>query len=242
MNKRGQVAIFVIIAIVIVAAILIYFFVFRGRISPGQEIPSAEIAPITNGINNCVQTLLKDGTRLAALQGGYIIPPDNSLETNFSYISYGYYLGKNVLASKTKIESEISSYIEINIPFCLDLHSLLPLIVVTGQAKAVTKISDDKITSSVSFPLTITKGTNTMQVSQKYSPEYSAELGRMYNAAQGIIAKEIQNPDVLDMSYISSFDYDVSLLHQDNDIIVYSIKKYDNETGGIVFRFANKLR
>lgn len=241
-EKRAQVTIFVIIAILIVA-VIIGFFLFRGKLNLGSSIVPVQLEPITNQIQDCVQTTLQDGTKLVGLQGGYILPPNNALETNFSYIAYGYLLGSNTLASKTKIESEISKYIELTLPFCFDTSAFPNYKITTSDVKATTKINPNSVSASVSFPFTASREDNSWSINKDYNQEYNARLGDMYSVANNIISKEIQNPNNIDFSYLNSFDYDISILNEGNNIIVYSITDYNiNDGGSYTFRFANKLR
>lgn len=68
-NKRGQIAIYVIIAIIIVAVILILFSVDR---SPKKEI-SVEDNP-RPFMENCVSDFVKEAVEIMLPQGGYIDP------------------------------------------------------------------------------------------------------------------------------------------------------------------------
>ena len=242
-EKRGQVTIFVIIAILIVAGVVAYFLL-RDKLNLNISSIPAKLNPIINQIQNCIENTLQDGTNLVGLQGGYVIPPNNSLETDFSYIAYGYYLGSNTLASKTKIGNEISKYIELTLPFCFDASVFPNYKIITSNVKAETKINTNSVSVSVSFPLIVSKEESSWKIDKKYVADYKSKLGDMYGVAQGIIGKEIENPDSIDMTFLSSFDYDVSILHEGNNIVVYSISDYNpNETGGrYIFRFANKIR
>jgi hypothetical protein len=241
-SKRGQVTIFVIIAILIVAGI-VAFFIFRDKLNFGLTPTPAELQPITEEIQLCVESTLQDGAKLAGLQGGYVIPPSNALETNFSYIAYGYYLGQSTLASKTKIESEIAKYIELTLPFCFDVSNFPNYKINTGNPKASVKISPSYISASVNYRFTATKAETSYRVGKSYKAEYKVKLGDMHSVAQEIIAREVQNPNNLDFTYLNSFNYDISILNEGNNILVYSITDYKLNSGGsYTFRFANKIR
>jgi len=226
LKKRGQVTIFVIIAILIVGAI-ITLFIFRDKINFKSSIVPNELLPITNQIQDCIETTLQDGTKLTGLQGGYVISPSSALETNFSYIAYGYNFGQNTLASKTKIESEIAKYIELTLPFCFDSSFFPNHNISTGSPKANVEIEDYKIKAVVNYPITISRDETSWSINKDYNSEYKVKLGDMYGVAQKIILKEIQNPNNIDFTYLNSFDYDISILNEGNNIIVYSITDYD---------------
>lgn len=74
--KRGQVTIFVIVAILIVAVIAL-FFVFRGKLSIGSGV-NLEEQEMHSVIESCVLESLVDGVKLIGLQGGYLEVPENA--------------------------------------------------------------------------------------------------------------------------------------------------------------------
>ena len=239
---KAQISLFVIVAILIVILVA-GFFIFRNKLDLSSSVVPTELSPITDSIQNCVQTTLEDGTKLAGLQGGYVLPPVNALETNFSYIAYGYDTGSNILASKTKIESEISGYMQLALPLCFRISDFPAYKIDISTAKVETKINAESIATSVNFPFTASKQNNSWKIDKRYSAEYNAKVGKIYDVAQGIITKEIQNPKSIDMTFLSNFNYPISLSYEGNNIIVYSIKDNNsNENGGYSFRFANRLR
>ena len=68
-NKRAQLAIFIIVAVVIVAGILTYFFV-RGSIGT-QEYPP-ELAPVFEKYRSCIEQATTEAIQIAETQGGRI--------------------------------------------------------------------------------------------------------------------------------------------------------------------------
>lgn len=241
-KNRGQVTIFVILAIIIIGGI-ISFFIIRGSFNIGSNDIPVELSPLTSRIQLCLDTALQDGVKIAGMQGGYVIPPKNSLETNFSYIAYGYYFGKNTLISKVNIQREISKYIELTLPFCVD-DSIVPNYKIKfGEINAQTSIDENFVSSSLSLPFFASNNATSIEINKKYSTKYKVDLGKIYLVAQNIISKEIQNPNSIDFSYLNSFNYDISLFNELDDIVVYSITDYKlNDSGSYTFRFANRIK
>jgi len=154
MHKKGQVTLFVIIAIMLVAAVALVVY-FAG-IKPQKEA-EIDIKPIQAHVQNCVESTAENGLYMIGFQGGYIITPANSLETNFTTISYGYSSGKNQLPAVSKIESELKSYIELFLPSCTTFDEFPDLDISTGEVDAVVNIKEDTIDISVNYPITIKK-------------------------------------------------------------------------------------
>ena len=72
-NKRGQLTIFVIIAIILVAVVIV-FFMFRGSFI-SEDIP-ASIEPIYTTFLSCVEHDVLTGIDVLESQAGYIYLPD----------------------------------------------------------------------------------------------------------------------------------------------------------------------
>ena len=73
-SKRGQVTIFVILALIIIAGVAAYFLL-SGTLAPTTQIPQ-EFQPIYNSYVSCLQDTVKSGITALEGQGGYIsLPP-----------------------------------------------------------------------------------------------------------------------------------------------------------------------
>ena len=73
-NRKGQVTLFIILALVIVAGIAAYFLL-SGTLAPTTQIPE-EFQPVYNAYTTCLQDALRSGISVLEGQGGYIYLPD----------------------------------------------------------------------------------------------------------------------------------------------------------------------
>src|SRR3989344_9582616 len=114
MNKKSaQITIFIIIAILIIAAVVL-FFSFRGGIQ--REKPaSPEIAPIKIFVEECIYSVGEDALYFIGLHGGYYVP--NKFSTS---LGIPYYIKDNetLMPAKEKIELEISKYVDEALLLC----------------------------------------------------------------------------------------------------------------------------
>ena len=119
MKKRGQVTIFIILGIVIIAAvgIFLYFseFSLKSLIGMETESISSEVLPIHNFVTDCVKNMGEDTLYLIGQQGGYSSLPENSLEIDIPYYFDGEY---PFLPGKETIEEQIGDYMSIKMFFC----------------------------------------------------------------------------------------------------------------------------
>ena len=130
-NKRAQVTIFIIIAIVIVAGILAYF-ALSGKI--GSRALPKELSPAYNYFLSCIQEETQNAVLIMGSQGGYIEVPEFSPGSEYMPFSsqldflgtpvpYWYYISGNGVAkeqvpSKEKMETQIEDYLKENIALC----------------------------------------------------------------------------------------------------------------------------
>ena len=81
MKKRGQVTIYVILGIIVIAALagvfLLKDYVLKSQFEREAEKVkiSDDFLPIYNSYSNCISEITQDGISILALQGGYIEIP-----------------------------------------------------------------------------------------------------------------------------------------------------------------------
>ena len=124
-SKGGQVAIFVVVAIIIVAA-LVSFFIFKDKIFK-TEI-SAEFRPVYDYYLSCIEGEVLRGADILGNQGGYIELPEFKPGSDYAPFSsqldffgmpvqYWYYIsGNGVVEEKVpslrNIEKELSGFLK----------------------------------------------------------------------------------------------------------------------------------
>lgn len=134
LNKEGQLTIFIIIGILLIAGILI-FFLFRMGIITETLIGGEEINP-NAFLSSCLEPKVKESVKIISSQGGFISNPLNRTfrfndETTFTDISYlcynqNYYLpciNQQPILIK-HIEKEIKNHISEGARECFDDLSL----------------------------------------------------------------------------------------------------------------------
>jgi len=204
MNKRGQVTIFVIIAVVIVVAIIGYF-VLIDRISV-SSVPE-EFQPAYNYYISCVEEEVEAASMLAGERGGYLFLPEfepgsaykpysSQLDFFGQGVPYWYYLSGNNLIkeqvpSKSLIQEQFNEYLVDKIEDCGFGDYEKNMIIEKGEASVSTKIQDSKISVDFSIPISFASLESSARVS-KHEVEVDSKLGRFYKLAIDIYNKEKQ--------------------------------------------------
>lgn len=204
-SKKGQVTIFIIIAIVILAGVAAYF-IFRGTIFPASQI-SQEFQPAYNTFLNCIENTVKTGASVLESQGGYITLPQfkpGSLYMPFSSqlnflgnpIPYWFYVSGNNIAeqqvpSLSDMQSQLAQYINNNIRNC-DFSSYSDLSAQMGTPSASVSINPDSIDVNLKMDLSMEKGNNSVFVSS-HKASVNSELGNLYKSALTVYNYEQTN-------------------------------------------------
>ena len=242
MKKRGQISIFIILAIVIVAIIVIIIILNNKSSIFNQNSP--EILNINSFLEECANQRALDAVRLIGLQGGYVNLPKDYIETNLSNVAYGYYEGEKTLPSKDAIEKEINYYIETTTPYCTDNTNFPDYNITIGNPSSQTKIVDNQVSVTLRLPASISKGTKTYSFEGPYEIQVPIRLGKIYSTAEYIIELEVKNPDNIELTNLSKLDYDITIVPVTDTQIIYIITDNRSETDGIPysFLFANKFK
>jgi len=130
-NKKAQLTIFVILAILIIIGISL-FFVLRGKIFQ-KNIPQ-ELEQVYDYYLSCIEQETSDALIIVASKGGYIKNPDFSPGNEYmpfssqldffgTGIPYWYYVSNNgfieeQVPSKTEIQNQLNHYLEEQIESC----------------------------------------------------------------------------------------------------------------------------
>ena len=170
--KKGQITVFIILAILIVA-IGTSFFVFKDKIFK-SSIPQ-EFQPVYNSYVSCIEDKLNTGIKLLESQGGYIYLPDFSpgseympfsSQLNFQGVNvpYWYYIsGNNIrkeqVPSISEMELQIEDFLEAKLSACdLREYSAGDFEIYEGSPNAKVSIKDSQVVLDLNQDLTIVKG------------------------------------------------------------------------------------
>ena len=203
MKNKGQVTIFIIIAIVLVAAVAGYF-IFRDKISI-SKVP-VSMQPVYTSFLSCLEEDALVGANILMSQGGYIELPE--FESGSAYmpfssqlsflgnpIPYWYYVSgnnfeKEQVPSKEDMEKELAQFIEGKISGCaFDMYYDQGFEIYLDEPKARVEIQDKQIEIKLDMDLTINKEEETA-LAKSHSVVASSRLGKLYDSALKVYKEE----------------------------------------------------
>ncbi len=199
-NKRGQVTIFIIVAVIIVASVGGYFLL---RDSFETQVVSPNLAPVYNAFLSCLEENTLVGVGILESAGGYIELPEFesgsaympfSSQLNFlgNPIPYWYYVsGNNVvkeqIPSKKSMEDQLAGYIESQVNDCVleDYFEQGFEISVDQEAEVSVSIEDEEVEVNLRMNLGIGKAEETVVV-RNHNVVVKTRLGILYESARKI--------------------------------------------------------
>ena len=240
LNKRGQVTIFIIAALVLVGIVGIYLSL-TGNLDLGGPI-DPKVEEIHNFVEECIKETAKEALYDIGQKGGYFIPSELSTETNIPY----YYIDNtNNIPSKERIGSEISRYINENLFFCTSEFDDFPEFNITeGEVSARTEIGENRIILDIEYPLTILESESSSILKDWKNIEIQTRLGTIY----GVLEKIVQNQQggeiclscISDIATENELSIDAIDLNQDTIIFIVSDEKIGLNEELYEFMFATK--
>jgi len=202
MKKRAQVTVFIILGIIILAAIALLFYA-RSRIFFGTPTPERleiELDLIKKQVEDCIQEISPEYIERIGLQGGYLIthPGTYRLYNNYpvSYLCYnqpGKPTCTNRMLLLKDMEEDLSKHINSGLARCINLQEFKKYgyDIQTGTRKVTVEIGKENVIVSLNYPITIKKDTVEVSVSE-FSAIFNYPLGRLYDVSLDIIDGETE--------------------------------------------------
>lgn len=230
MKKRGQITVFIILGItlllLVVAFLSLKSFITAQHAKVEEEKTQQTILSgesIKAYVQSCIERTTKDAILENSFSGGYFILPKKSTKDLFYNVPYYFQNEQDLSPPDELIANEIVKYIDEKLDQCL--NDFKPFkeqgyeIVIKEKPESEAIFSPKKITVKTSFPMTITIGESTKQISNFMISIPAAEFYQNILTAREII-KNQENKEIC----ISCF----SNLALENDLFVNILPMAEN--------------
>jgi len=241
MKKRGQVTIFIIIALILVGIIGIYFSL-TGKLDFGNPVDPA-IEEVYIFTQSCIEKVAYNALSDIGRNGGYVEPTNLSA---FNGLPYYISKGENHMPSKEIIEKELANYISDALPACTWGFENFPEFTIDQETvKTSTTIENDKVVLNVEYPLRIVHGEDISALKNFKNIEIPVRLGLVYDSIERMLVNQESATGVC-ITCITDVALENNLRvnmenYAENTIfftVVDESSKIDEEN--FEFRFANK--
>ena len=194
MKKRGQVTIFIIVAILIIGAVTL-FFAFRGGIGKGR-LPTFEVT-VQNQVNDCLFESTLDSIYFNSLQGGYFNAPEDSMEVSFLSVPVYFDKGVSKIPSKEILEEELSKTIEEGIFFCLDFGNFEDQgyqVVTPRDPEVNVNLLEGQVDVELNYLIALRKGDSVTQF-ESFETQVDFDYLRKYELVNEFIELQKTDPE-----------------------------------------------
>lgn len=195
MNKRGQVTVFMIIGILVVAGVVL-FFLLGGDANDDNQVPS-EAEEINDFVKGCLEEAVIDSIYLNSLRGGYYDVPNNSIDLETFSIPMYFDEGVSNLPSKKTLEEELSKSIESEIQNCLNFETFEEKgynFSIPEDPKIETEIREGRVSANMDYLIDIKKGEFTTQI-DSFEETANFDYLEKYNTVREFIDLQKTDPE-----------------------------------------------
>jgi hypothetical protein len=216
-NRRGQVTIFVIIAILIVASVGVYFLV-RDKEAGVGEVYFLDTDEIYVFVQECLEGVSEEVIETVGQGGGYYFPPEKSTDFGITYYLIN---GRSYIPSKEKIGEEISEYISQKLFFCTKSFVDFPEYEIQqNEIKVYSEILDEVVLIEVDYPIFISKENVSSEINE-FETVVSVKIGKIYSFIEEISEKEIKNQGVCLTCYLDKAgeEFEIELFDYEDSIV-----------------------
>jgi len=250
MKRRGQITIFIIVAIMIIVLVAI-FLMFRKDIAiPGGGGGTAEKNP-SSYLETCLEDSVKETIDIISLQGGSLEPElyksfrfEGENERKITYLCYNqnYYLpcvNQEPLLIK-HLEDEIKSNIEGDVRSCFDsLTSSLDkqgyTVEVKGYRNFDLTLMPKKVKININAEIVLTKS-GKRETQNNFEAYVPTQLYGLANVAQEIVNQQGRFCSFNELGYMLTYpDWSINEFMTGDSTIIYSL---ENRKINEKFRFA----
>ncbi len=239
MEKKGQIAVFVIVAVLILAIIGIFFLAQNFNLDIGQR---TEASP-SGFLRDCIEPEVRDSVQAISIQGGYI-EPDSFVSYENQKIQYLCYTSENYKPCVVQqpllvdhVKKEIKSRVEPRAKSCVselkEYYEERGYSVQADAGEINVDLLPGKIIVDFLSPVTITKEGS--QKFNRFSIAIDSEIYNLLSIATSIIQFESSLGDSETLLYMQYYpDLKIEKIRKED----YKVYKLKNVVSGDEFNFA----
>jgi len=184
MEKKGQVTIFIIVAILIIS-IVVLFFALKGFFKK-EKVASSEVVLIKNFVQGCIDEVTQEGVYYIGQKGGYYSPKFSTKNGE----TYYFLNNMNYFPSKERVELELAKYVDGKFFLCSEnFVNFSGYEIEQGNFESKVKIFDDYVSLNVDYPLVIRKKGGVSRI-KGFETEVPVRMGIVYKSVSDFIGQD----------------------------------------------------
>jgi len=248
-QKRSQITIFIIIAIILFTALGFFMFTKSAVKQNKEYFIQQGLQPSIDNIQDfsldCLKETTTDALTTVGLQGGYYKSAPAQFELEEIFIPYYYDRGKILAPTKSEIENQISLFIDDKLPTCLDQIQFNDFSLSYTLPQTKTTIDKKQIIATTQLDLTIQHDNKkTVFALGKHPRAEKIYLGEMLTIAEYITQSHKDDPDYICMNCLAQLSKQknlfVDFIAFEEDTTLVMIIENTTQSEPYVFQFLNK--
>jgi hypothetical protein len=239
MNPKGQITIFIILAILIVAGAVVAYVLLK---------PSGDSSDLSNPesyIRQCIEDNAKDAVSKIYENGGDVNPQLQIQYKGENYTYLCYYQGSyNPCINQRPmliehIEKEITSYLTPQLNSCFsnleaDYTKKGYSVSLDSNMVVTTKLTPKDVDINVSRKLSLEKGSNSQSFTS-FESKFSSSMYKLSEIAMEVVNQESQYCNFENLGFMITYpQYDIRKTNFDGSLI-YTVKELSSQE---IFKFA----
>jgi len=239
-QKRGQVALFIIVAVVLIGAVSIYFVIISQE---ETEIAQRSDSPVYLYVESCIQ----DAAFLAVeafgrQQGYYIVPESRSIETVIYRMAYYYLEGETLVPTNEFFQKEFSKILNDEIIIeCSDFSNFEEdgsiITFDANDIETTTRIFENEVVLNVNYPITVRDNESSVSFS-RFSYTLPVRLGHIIDVSRTLVEKIKEEPNLVDLTFFLNQDVSISISDYDECNKVYIILDEESQVNNEPYAFS----
>ncbi|MBN1385854.1 hypothetical protein JW968_02630 [Candidatus Woesearchaeota archaeon] len=206
MDRKGQITIWMIFGIVIIAVLAITIFLWGMReFGDKPELNRYEIQLFTE---RCLKDTGESALKKIGLQGTYLHPTDH-VETEFGKVGYLSRNGENVNRTLINIERDIAEHVIENFDICTGNYSVFKqkgLKIKQGDKYLSVGFGEYATIFTLNYPVSFILANSTFSF-ERFETEVPIRFKTLFSYALGV-----KDPDLIDMTYLGDLDVNTTVL------------------------------
>lgn len=255
MEKRyikAQTTIFIIIAVLVVAIVIGFIYLKsstekeeRGRDYFKQHKIEPSLDNIQDFIVECLEETSIEALEVIGIQGGYYNQPDHFYDLEWSFIPYFYYKGEFLMPDKTEIETQLSDYINTNLPECTKEINFKNFQLEYPEPQTTTLIKSTEVTFTTDLQVTIKQKESSSTFELESHPvSISSSLNDIIEVAGYITDSHKDNEDLICINCLAEMakekDLYIDFIAFEEDSTLVMILENSTAPDPYLFEFLNK--
>ena len=252
-GKRGQIAIFLVVGIVIFIAIVAYIIIpssIKNLNTNVEESQNSQLSVISiqTYVQSCFQNTARDGVKLLGLQGGYYRRPLDFVEISYHFVPIFFNFVNATIPSLDHMEKELEDYIQDSIDICLDNLSdfrAQGYVIDLAEPSFNVTFTERNIVLSMVYPITIIQDSKRIEINQflasiPFNSKLIYDTVIKFKAEQEKLHDFIPIGGLTEIAHENNISFSVNYLT--NGIVVYTLIFNNSKVGqeDYYFSFAGR--